>query len=117
MQARSLLNTTGISSPQYNIGEVRNWGYEIEVMHRNKIDEVGYALKANYSFARNVIKNYDDPMGTPAYQKYEGYRINQFRGYEVIGFFTSQEDIDNSPNQSTLGGPIIPGDLKLPRYK
>lgn len=112
MQARSLLNTTGISSPQYNIGEVRNWGYEIEVVHRNKIDEVGYALKANYSFARNVIKNYDDPMGTPAYQKYEGYRINQFRGYEVIGFFTSQDDIDSSPNQATLGGPIIPGDLK-----
>ena len=112
MQARSLLNTTGISSPQYNIGEVNNWGYEIEVAHRNKIGDIAYALKTNYSFARNVIKNYDDPAGTPAYQKYEGYRINQFRGYEVLGFFASQEDIDNSPNQATLGGPIIPGDLK-----
>jgi hypothetical protein len=112
MQARSLLNTTGISSPQYNIGEVNNWGYEIEVAHRNKIGDIGYALKTNYSFARNVIKNYDDPAGTPDYQKYEGYRINQFRGYEVLGFFTSQDDINNSPNQATLGGPIILGDLK-----
>ncbi|MDO9634334.1 MAG: TonB-dependent receptor [Paludibacter sp.] len=112
MQARSLLYTTGIPSPQYNIGEVNNWGYEIEATHRNKVGELGYALKANYSFARNVIKNYDDPIGTPAWQKYEGYRIGQFRGYEVSGFFTSEEEINSSPNQTTLGGPIVPGDLK-----
>jgi TonB-linked SusC/RagA family outer membrane protein len=112
MQARSLLFTTGIPSPQYNIGAVKNRGYEIDLTHRNKVGEISYALKANYSFARNEIVNYDDPIGTPSWQKYEGYRIGQFRGYEVIGFFESQEEIDNSPNQSTLGGPIIPGDLK-----
>lgn len=112
MQARSLLNTTGISSPQYNIGAVKNSGYEIEVSHRNKVGQINYAIKTNYSFARNVIVNYDDPAGTPSYQKYEGYKINQFRGYEVLGYFTSTEEIQNSPNQLTLGGPIIPGDLK-----
>ncbi|MFV0391286.1 MAG: TonB-dependent receptor domain-containing protein [Paludibacteraceae bacterium] len=112
MQARSLLNTTGIPSPQYNIGAVKNWGYEMELSHRKKLGEFEYALKGNYSFARNVILNYDDPAGTPAYQKYAGYRIGQFRGYEVLGFFTSEEEIAKSPNQTTLGGPIIPGDLK-----
>lgn len=112
MQARSLLSTTGISSPQYNIGAVNNWGYEVEISHRNKIGEIGYAIKGNYGFARNTIRNYDDPAGTPDYQKYAGYRIGQFRGYEVIGFFTSVEDVLNSPSQTTLGGPILPGDLK-----
>lgn len=112
MSARSLLYTTGIPSPQYNIGEVTNQGYEIALSHRNTVGEVGYALQANYSFARNEIVDYDDPSGTPDYQKYEGYRIGQFRGYEVLGFFQSEEDILNSPDQSTLGGPIIPGDLK-----
>lgn len=112
MQARSLLNTTGIPSPQYNIGSVYNWGYELEVSHRNKIGQVGYALKSAYSFARNKILNYDDPAGTPDYQKFAGYRINQFRGYQVLGFFNSTEEIQNAPNQATLGGPIIPGDLK-----
>tara|TARA_R110001592_G_scaffold361272_1_gene671568 strand:- start:18353 stop:21412 length:3060 start_codon:yes stop_codon:yes gene_type:complete len=112
MSSRSLLSTTGIPSPQYNIGEVKNWGYEIDVNHKNTIGQIGYSLRGLYSFARNEIVNYDDPGGTPALQKYEGYRIGQYRGYKVLGFFTTQEDIDNSPNQTTLGGPIIPGDLK-----
>ncbi len=116
MQARSLLYTTGISSPQYNIGEVKNWGYELELAHRNKINQLGYAIKANYSFARNIILNYDDPKGTPEYQKYEGNRIGQYRGYQVLGFFQSIDEINSSANQATLGGPVIPGDLKYLDY-
>lgn len=112
MSARSLLNTTGIPSPQYNIGEVKNWGYEIDVNHKNTIGQIAYSLRGLYSFARNEIVNYDDPGGTPTLQKYSGYRIGQFRGYKVLGFFASKDDINNSPNQTTLGGPIIPGDLK-----
>lgn len=112
MQARSLLNTTGIASPQYNIGAVDNKGFELELSHRHKIGEVGYSLKANYSFSRNTILNYDDPFKTPEWQKYEGYPIGQFRGYEVLGFFESYEEIAAAPNQATLGGPIIPGDLR-----
>jgi TonB-linked SusC/RagA family outer membrane protein len=112
MQARSLLFTTGIPSPQYNIGAVKNSGFEIEINHRNKIDEMRYAVKTNFGYATNRILNYDDPIGTPSWQKYEGYRIGQFRGYIVTGFFESVEEIELSPNQATLGGPIIPGDLK-----
>ncbi len=116
MQARSLLQTTGIPSPVYNIGEVKNWGFEIDLTHRYKINSFEYYIKGNFSFARNKILNYDDPDGTPAYQKYAGYRIDQFRGYQVIGFFQSEEDIANSPSQLSLGGPIIPGDLKYLNY-
>jgi len=112
MPARSLLFTSGIPSPQYNIGEVENWGYELDLSHSHYIGDLSYSLKGMFSFARNEIVNYDDPQGTPSWQKFEGYPIGQFRGYESLGFFTSQEDIDNSPDQSSLGGPIIPGDLK-----
>ena len=116
MAARSLLQTTGIASPIYNIGETKNWGYEIELTHRNKIGSFEYFLKGNLSFAHNTIINYDDPGKTPDYQKYAGYRIGQFRGYQVLGFFLSQDDINKSPSQSALGGPIIPGDLKYLDY-
>jgi TonB-linked SusC/RagA family outer membrane protein len=116
MTAGSLLQSTGIASPIYNIGEVNNWGYEMELTHRNKIGAFEYFLKGNMSFARNQIVNYDDPGKTPAYQKYAGYRIGQFRGYQVLGFFQSVEEINNSPSQAGLGGPIIPGDLKYLDY-
>lgn len=112
MKLNSVPTTIGVSSPYANVGETKNWGYEIELSHRNKIGEVGYYIKANYSFARNKVIYRDDPVNKPDYQKEAGYRINQFRGYEVLGFFQDEEDIKNSPDQSTLGGPIIPGDLK-----
>ncbi len=112
MSARSLSSVTGIPSPTYNIGEVKNQGYEIEVSHRNSYGDFGYALSGSYCFASNEILDYDDPAGTPSYQKYAGYRIGQFRGYNVLGFFEDEDDVANSPSQTTLGGPILPGDLK-----
>jgi TonB-linked SusC/RagA family outer membrane protein len=116
MQARSLLQITGIPSPVYNIGEVKNYGFEADLTHRHKIASFEYYLKGTFSFARNKILNYDDPGKTPDYQRYAGYRIGQFRGYQVIGFFENEEDIARSPSQASLGGPIIPGDLKYLNY-
>lgn len=116
MAARSLLQTTGIASPVYNIGEVKNKGYEVELTHRHKIGKLSYSVKAGMSYASNTILNYDDPGKTPDYQKYAGYRIGQFRGYQVLGFFNSADEIAQSPDQSGLGGPIIPGDLRYLDY-
>jgi TonB-linked SusC/RagA family outer membrane protein len=116
MPARSLLNTTGIPSPQYNIGEAKNYGYEIELNHSRTFGDFSYSLRSLYSFARNKVVNRDDPAGTPDYQKLAGQRIGQFRGYQVLGYFASEEDIASSPDQSSLGGPIIPGDLKYLDY-
>ena len=112
LQGRSTPQIIGLSSPYLNVGEVKNWGYEFELSHRHHIGKVDYYIRGNYSFARNEVINYDDPAGTPDYQKIAGFRIDQFRGYQVLGFFQNAEDIKSSPDQTTLGGPIIPGDLK-----
>ena len=112
LQGRSTPQIIGLSSPYLNVGEVKNWGYEFELSHRHHIGKVDYYIRANYSFARNVVINYDDPAGTPDYQKIAGFRIDQFKGYQVLGFFQNEEEIKHSPDQTTLGGPIIPGDLK-----
>ena len=109
---RSTPQIIGLSSPYLNVGEVKNWGYEFELAHRHHIGKVDYYIRANYSFARNEVINYDDPAGTPDYQKIAGFRIDQFKGYQVLGFFQNEEEIKHSPDQTTLGGPIIPGDLK-----
>lgn len=112
LQGRSTPQIIGLSSPYLNVGEVKNWGYEFELSHRHHIGKVDYYIRANYSFARNEVINYDDPAGTPDYQKIAGFRIDQFKGYQVLGFFQNEEEIKHSPDQTTLGGPIIPGDLK-----
>lgn len=112
MQLNSVPTIIGVAAPYANVGETKNWGYEVDLTHRNKIGNVGYYVKGNYSFARNKVIYKDDPVNKPDYQKEAGYRIGQYRGYEVLGFFQSEEEIKHSPDQSTLGGPIIPGDLK-----
>lgn len=112
LQGRSTPQIIGLSSPYLNVGEVENWGYEFELSHRHHIGQVQYYIQGNYSFARNKVLNYDDPAGTPEYQKIAGFRIDQYKGFQVLGFFQNEEEIKNSPDQATLGGPIVPGDLK-----
>lgn len=112
MQGNSSSYITGMEAPYLNIGEVENWGYEFELSHRYRINKFEYYIKGNYTFARNKILNYDDPAGRPDYLKTAGYRIGQYRGYQVLGYFQDEQDILESPDHSTLGGPIIPGDFK-----
>lgn len=112
LQGRSTSQIIGLSSPYLNVGEVENWGYEFEVAHRHHIGQVEYYIRGNYSFARNKVLNYDDPARTPEYQRMAGFRIEQYKGYQVLGYFQNEEEIKNSPDQTTLGGPIVPGDLK-----
>ncbi|MBA9076112.1 SusC/RagA family TonB-linked outer membrane protein [Rufibacter quisquiliarum] len=105
------LKTYGLrNEPFLNIGEVYNKGYEVEVNYKGQIGEVEIGLYSQVSFARNEIINRDEPLGMPALRKEQGNRVGQFYGYLTDGFYTSQEDINNSPI-NTLGTPI-PGDLK-----
>lgn len=116
MQARSFPLIQGGPVPTVNIGRVNNKGYEIELQYKNTFKDLFYSIKGNMAYAKNIVINRDDPGQTPDYQKLQGYAINQHRGYIVTGFFQSAEDIANSPSQITLGGPIIPGDLKYLDY-
>ncbi len=117
MEARSFPVVQGGPIPTINIGKVNNKGYEFEVEHNNTIgSDWRYSVKGNVSFSRNIVINRDDPGQTPEYQKLAGYRINQTRGLTVLGFFQSTDDIADSPSQITLGGPIVPGDLKYADY-
>ncbi|MFC7000026.1 SusC/RagA family TonB-linked outer membrane protein [Rufibacter roseus] len=107
----SALNTYGLPIyPALNIGEVYNKGYEVEVNYRGTSGDFTYGLYSQISFARNKIINRDEPPGAPALQKQQGNRVGQFYGYLTDGFYSSQEDINNSPT-NMLGTPI-PGDLK-----
>jgi len=48
----------------------------------------------------------------PANQKNTGQSIGQFRGYKVLGFYQSLDEIAASP-PSRVNGAVIPGDFKF----
>lgn len=107
--------TYGLTYPNMNVGEVYNKGYEIELNYTGKVGAVTYALNTNLNFNRNKIIERDEPGGAPEYLMQKNKRIGQFFGYITDGFYTSQDDINNSTPNS-LNPSLIPGDLKYVDY-
>jgi TonB-linked SusC/RagA family outer membrane protein len=103
-----------------NIGETENKGFEIELNHNLKINnDFSYYIKGNFTYNRNKILKKADPLGLLPYQKEEGYPIGTPLMWKNIGYFTSYEDIQNSPTQIAANNGIpgnievVPGDLKF----
>lgn len=53
-----------------------------------------------------------DEVNTYAYQNREGKPIDGIWGYQSAGIFQSPEEVAAWPDQSTLGSPAKPGDIK-----
>jgi len=104
-----IIGASGSQLPTVNWGKVDNKGFEIELSHRNKVGNVSYFLNSNVSVARNKIVFMDEAPTAHSWQQLSGRPIGQLYGLTSIGFFQSQDDIDNSPTQF---GKVIPGDIK-----
>lgn len=105
--------TFGATLPMENIGEVENKGFEISLAYNQKIGDLHFYLGGNFTYAKNEIKFLDEAEGTSEYLKREGRPIDAYYGYEAIGIFGSQSEIDSSPVQELAGGTATaPGDVK-----
>ena len=62
----------GASLPAYNMGEMENAGFELDVNYRNNIRDFNYWGRFNYSFARNKILFQDEVPEKYAYQMRTG---------------------------------------------
>ena len=111
----SIPATLGASMPQENLNGQRNWGYELELRHRNKIGDVRYGLAGMVSYTRQMNLHRD--MATPG-SYWDNYRtlnnINRYqgvhRGRREDGRFQSYNQIANSLvyySRSTLPGDYI----------
>lgn len=104
-----IIGASGAQLPTVNWGKVNNKGFEIELSHRHKIGNVNYFLNSNLSLAKNKIIFMDEAPTAHPWQQLTGRPIGQLYGLTSIGFFQSQQDIDDSPTQF---GKVIPGDIK-----
>jgi TonB-linked SusC/RagA family outer membrane protein len=100
-----------IPAGSYNIGETLNRGFEIETGWADRIGKLRYWINANYSFARNKIVYMDEAkdINNPHLWR-TGRRVGERFGYVFEGFFNSQEEIDQWPDQ--FGATLAPGDVK-----
>ena len=104
-------NIYGETRPLSNYGENYNSGYEAEVTYRLDRKNWKFNINLQYTHAKNEVVKTDEPLNLAANLKNTGQSIGQYRGYQVIGFYQSIEEINKSP-VSRVGTQVIPGDLK-----
>lgn len=100
--------------PYGNLGITKNKGFDASIVVRNapKAGGFQYQISANVTYAKNVIIENDAPPALYPYQDFRGQSIGTNLGYQAIGLFKDQQDIDNSPSQTALQTTIRPGDIK-----
>lgn len=105
----------GDNIPIKNAAETKNRGYEFMAAFNNTLDNgFQYQISGNVSFIKNTILDLDG-----AYERIDGRWINRlgasvgdYYGYLADGLFSSQEEIDSHPDQSSIAGTPTPGDIR-----
>ncbi len=115
-----------ISNPYANIGDMENTGEEISLSYHKKIGEVKIGFDGNISHLKNTVTRLapgQDYLGGVGVQNIQGgvtrsevgHPIGSFFGYENLGIFQTQSEIDSyvSPKTGQRIQPNAkPGDFK-----
>ncbi len=102
-----------LKGPIQNIGTVDNKGFEIGLKYRDKIQDFKYEVYGNLTYIKNEIVDLKGQTIINNSQNTilkEGYPIDSYYMLHAIGIFQSQEEIDNSPFQTSA---TKPGYLKF----
>ena len=84
------------TSPSANVGELKTWGWEIDVRWRDKIGKhFSYWVGANLSDSQNELVKYE---GSNVIQEgvvplLEGYPLNTIWGYRTAGLYQETPDV------------------------
>jgi len=121
----------GYSLPQENANSDAQYGEEISLAYNNKIGSVSFNVGGNISYSRSKFLSSYNPLFGNSLDQYRNSIENRYAhidwGYEVVGQFTSQEQINNykvnidgKGNRSLLPGDLIykdqNGDGKIDQY-
>lgn len=98
--------------PNLNYNDDLRRGFDLAINYRKKIGEVNFGAGLNFTYVNVKANKRDDSQYEYEYQHREGTALNAHWGYECLGFFQDETDIANSPDQSSFGATIKPGDLK-----
>ena len=90
----------------FNAGMVSNQGHEVSIGWNDKRNDFSYGINVNMSFNSNLVKQVGDKPGATTIDKgldaawpllartEDGYPMSMYYGYEVLGIFRTQEEVD-----------------------
>lgn len=117
-----LPSEVGYTLPQENLNSDAHLGGEFFINYKDKIGNVGYTIGANIAYSRRKYLSVYKPRFGSSMDWYRNSSDNRWTyiywGYETIGQFQSQEEINNYPvnidgkgNTTLLPGDFIPKDV------
>ena len=96
-RAASLPGVVGAALPQENLNGDMTRGYEIEISHRNTINEFSYEIKGNFAYARSENKHVEGARKGNSYLNWKQNSNDRFTdlwwGYGAGERFTSWDQI------------------------
>lgn len=111
--AQAMPGILGENPPSQNNAAMETRGKELTLSWRDKINEVSYGLRLNVSDYSGKVTRYPNPAGLTS-TWYEGREMGEIWGYETVGFFQSQAQVDAAPSQKEVPGGSNwgPGDIQ-----
>lgn len=97
-RSASVPNTSGLTLPRENIGEVVNQGVEFQVGYGDAVGGLSYTVSVNGGYQENNIKFWDETPGAPEWQRSTGSPMNTNLVYKAIGIFEDQAAVDAYPS-------------------
>ena len=101
----------GQNYPTENIGKVRRFGGELSLTYQDRIKDFNYYVSANWSSEQSKLLYMDEQKVPEEYLHQTGRPVGAIYGLVAEGFFTSREEIENSPVIDGFNN-IQPGDIK-----
>ena len=105
-------NYLGYVDPVTNVGEIEVKGWDFQVTWKSRVGDFNYSVSANLSDSKSTVidVNGRQDLIDGATINREGFEFNEYYGYQSLGLFQTQDDVDNSA--VTTAGVIKPGDIK-----
>jgi TonB-linked SusC/RagA family outer membrane protein len=107
----SISNVLGATASMANDGIVENKGIEVGLNINKSVGDFNFNIGGQFTYARSNVINRNEGFVQYDYLKQTGKPVNQIFGYEALGFFKDQNDINTSPTQ--LFSTVVPGDIKF----
>lgn len=106
-----LPSTFGAAAPKWNYAATETKGWDLDVKWQDEIGEFKYSVGFNITDSKRTISKWYNPDGlSSTYSK--GDVVGDIWGYETVGYFKSQEEIDAAPDQTFLHAKWSVGDVQ-----
>jgi TonB-linked SusC/RagA family outer membrane protein len=100
----------GVGSGYSNDAEYTYKGIELGLGYSGSQGDLKYSAMGHFTFTRSKVVNINEQYWKNDFNKATGRSVGQMFGFESIGFFADQAEIDNSPTQTF--SEVQAGDIK-----